>query len=326
MFSEQVNPLTLKFFTRIRRHAAISTGNFETLFKNIRIATLPVAITRLLEEINKPEPDLDRIAQLIGSLPEISTKVLKIVNSSFFNLRSPVLSIQHAVSLLGLDHIRSLALSFAAVKAVPRPTAALFDHQAFWTDSLVRALVARNFARHYCPEQCDDAFTAMLIADVALPVLLTNWTEYYQPVVQEWMSSGDRLSRIEKKHFGWSHAQAGAWILQHWQFPEQLICFVGIHNTGSDCITDLHLEGTIALPLMTASLLPSSLHRENNKASLFVDEAMRRFSLSPADLASLIDETEQGFLDIYELMGLCHVGEQPTLEAVKTAIAEHENG
>jgi carbon-monoxide dehydrogenase catalytic subunit len=61
-------------------------------------------------------------------------------------------------------------------------------------------IAARNFARHYCPSQCDDAFTAMLIADVALPVLLTNWTEYYQSVVQEWMTSGDRLSRIEKKH------------------------------------------------------------------------------------------------------------------------------
>ena len=285
-----------------------------------------MAIARLLEEINKPEPDLDRISRFIGSLPEISAKVLKMVNSSFFNLRSPVLSIQHAVSLLGLDHIRSIVLSFAAVNAVPRPTIALFDHQAFWTDSLIRALVARNFARHYCPRQCDDAFTAMLIADVALPVLLTSWSEYYQPVVREWMTFADRLSAIEKRHFGWSHAQAGAWILQHWQFPEQLICFVGIHNAGPDCISELQLEGTIALPLMTASLLPSSLHKEKSyRALLFVNEALRRFSLSPVDFTALLDETEQGFLDIYELMGLCHVGVQPTLEAVKLAFAEHDN-
>lgn len=317
--------MPFNLFTRIRRHAAISTGNFETLFKEIKIATLPVAIARLLEEFNKPEPDLNNISKLIGSLPEISANVLKMVNSSLFSLRSPVLSIPHAVNLLGLDHVRSIALSFAAVKAIPRPTTALFDHQAFWTDSLIRAFMARNFARRICSEQSEDAFTAMLIADVALPVLLTSWAEYYEPMVQEWMECDDRLSNIEIKHFDWNHAQAGAWILQNWQFPEQLICFVGIHNAEFHCIDELQLEDTIAPPLMTASLLPSSLHPESNRASIFVTQALQRFSLSPADLAAIIEETEQCFLDTYELLGLCHVGEQPTLEAVKMAIAEQEN-
>lgn len=315
--------MPLKLFSRIRRHAAISTGNFETLFKNISIAPMPAATARLLEALNKPEVEMQQISQLIAALPEISAQVLKTINSSLFSLPSPVLSIQHAVSLLGLDHIRSIALSFAAVKAIPRPEVDLFDQQAFWTDSLIRALVARCFARHHCPEQCDDAFTAMLIADVALPVLLTSWTEYYQPIVEEWQNSDQRLSVIEQKHFGWNHAQAGAWILQHWGFPEQLVCFVGIHNVTPKIVKELQLQDSIAIPLIVASLLPSSLHIESdNKASLFVSESLHHFSLSPEDLLTILDETEQGFLDIYELMGLCQMGSHPTLEAVKTALTE----
>jgi HD-like signal output (HDOD) protein len=318
-----VKTLPLKLFTRIRRHAAISTGNFERLFHNITITPLPVAISRLLEEINRPEPDLEQIGRLIGSLPEISAQVLKTVNSSLFNLRSPVLSIQHAVSLLGLDHIRSVTLSFAAVKGVPRPGQALFDHQAFWTDSLVRALVARAFARRHCPAHQDDAFTVMLIADVALPVLLTSWSEYYEPVVEEWLGRHEHLWEIEQRHFGWNHAQAGAWILENWKFPEELICFVGIHNRDPDSLAELDLDDTIALPLMTASLLPSSLHQERaGRAGLFVREAMARFDLSGEEFSELLAEVEQGFLDIYELLGLCHVGEQPTLAAVTAALPE----
>jgi len=323
-FNEQEKTLPLKLFTRIRRHAAISTGNFETLFKNISIAPMPAATARLLEVLNKPEIKMEQVSQLIGALPEISAQVLKTINSSLFSLRSPVLSVQHAVSMLGLDHIRSITLSFAAINAVPRPESDLFDHQAFWTDSLIRALVARCFARHQCPEKCDDAFTAMLIADVALPVLLTSWNEYYQPVVEEWRNSHQRLSEIEQKHFGWTHAQAGAWILQNWQFPEQLICFIGIHNATTVCIDELQLKDSIAMPLVIASLLPSILHRDaEEKAKMFVNEAMQHFSLSPADLAVIIEETEQGFLDIYELMGLCQMGTQPILEAVKMVISEH---
>jgi HD-like signal output (HDOD) protein len=314
--------LSFSLFKRIRRHAAISTGNFEILFKDIEMSPLPIAITKLLEEINKPEVDMKQISLLITSLPEISAQVLKMVNSSLYSLRSPVLSIQHAVNLLGFDHIRATILSFAAVSAIPMPTASFFNHQAFWADSLVRALVARNFASHYCPEQCDDAFTAMLIADVALPVLLTNWKEYYQPVVKEWLTSQERLSTIEKNHFGWNHAQAGAWIMQQWNFPEQLICFVGIHNADPDCIEDLQLEKTIARPLIIASLLPSSVGEKPDRAELFVREAMQHFSLSTAELSTIITETEQGFLEFHELLGLCHVGEQPTLEAVKRVLTE----
>jgi len=314
----------IKLFTRIRRHAAISTGNFESLFRKIRISPLPIAISKLLEEINKPEPDLDQIGRLIGALPEISTQVLKTVNSSLFQLRSPVLSIQHAVSLLGLDHIRSITLSFAAIKAVPRPKDALFDHQAFWSDSLLRALTARNFARSYCPEHCDDAFTAMLIADVALPMLLNNWSEYYHPVVSEWISSGERLSTIEGKHFGWHHAQAGAWILQRWNFPEQLICFVGVHNSRPELVAELELEHTIALPLMIASMLPSSLPRSDTRAQVFVDAAMNYFSLASDGLAELMRNVEEGFFEIHELMGLCQVGEQPVLKAVNAVITEKD--
>jgi HD-like signal output (HDOD) protein len=312
----------LKFFQKIRNHAAIATGNFNVLFKDIEISPLPAASVRLLEEINRPESDMEQISRLISSMPEISAQVIKTVNSSLFSLRSPVLSIQHAVALLGLDHIRSIALSFAAVGGIPRPKNTLFDHQAFWSDSLIRALVARGFARHHCPKECDDAFTAMLIADVALPILLGSWSEYYEPVVRKWLDSGERLSEIEQHHFGWNHAQAGAWILQHWKFPEQLICFVGIHNASPDTIAELQLEDSIALPMMTASIIPSSLHPESSKAAAFITEAMDRFSLSENDLSRLLQEAEQGFFEIYELLGLCQVGQQATLEAVKNALSD----
>lgn len=312
--------MPLKLFSRIRRHAAISTGNFDAIFNNISIAPMPPDTARLLDKINSPSVEIDEIALLIAALPEISAQILKTVNSSLFSLRSPVLSIQHAVTLLGLDRIRSIALSFAAVQAAPKPNTEVFNHQAFWTDSIIRALVAREFARHYCPLKYDDAFTAMLISDIALPVLLASWTEYYHPVVEEWCTSDKRLSKIEQNHFGWNHAQAGAWILQHWNFPEQLICFVGIHNANPNCISQLQLEDTVALPLIVASQMPSSLHSTIDRSTLFVQQATHHFSLSTDELSSIIDEVEQGFLDIYELMGLCQISSQPALEAIRTLL------
>jgi hypothetical protein len=49
---------------------------------------------------------------------------------------------------------------------------------------------------------------------------------------------------------------------------------------------------------------------------------MDRFSLSENDLSRLLQEAEQGFFEIYELLGLCQVGQQATLEAVKNALSD----
>jgi hypothetical protein len=36
---------------------------------------------------------------------------------------------------------------------------------------------------------------------------------------EEWNQSARRLSEIEHEHFGWDHAQAGAWIIHNSNLP-----------------------------------------------------------------------------------------------------------
>lgn len=51
------------------------------------------------------------------------------------------------------------------IDAVPRPAGDLFDHGAFWTDSLVRALLARAFVAGRGRAEAEEAFATMLLAD-----------------------------------------------------------------------------------------------------------------------------------------------------------------
>ena len=209
------------------------------------------------------------------------------------------------------------------IMKLPEQEAALITFYYFEEMSVKEIAKISDLSEDNIKDTLREVRMALLEADVALPVLLTSWSEYYEPVVEEWLASNEHLFEIEQRHFGWNHAQAGAWILENWKFPEELICFVGIHNRDPDSLAELDLGDTIALPLMTASLLPSSLHRDKDaRAGLFVSEAMARFNLSGEEFVELLEEVEQGFLDIYELLGLCHVGEQPTLAAVTAVLPE----
>jgi HD-like signal output (HDOD) protein len=87
-------------FQKIRRHAAIAGGDFNAIFKGIDIPPLPLAVQRLITEINKDDPDLDELAKLISSATGIAAKVIKTVNSSYYSPRSPVTQIKQAAMFL----------------------------------------------------------------------------------------------------------------------------------------------------------------------------------------------------------------------------------
>lgn len=294
----------LNFIDKIRRHAAVAKGNFSTLFATIEIPPLPAAVSRLVSEIGKEEPDMQQLGIMVAATPEISIKILQMVNSAMFFLPNQVNSVAHAVTLLGLKRIRPLILSFATAHSLPQPPGSLFQHQVFWSDALLKALIARTLADSHCPTEREDAFTAMLLADIALPVLLTSWGEYYAPVVDRWQGSGERLSALERESFQWDHAQAGGWILQQWGFPEELVCFVTLHNSGSGEIESFELEGSAALPVAVAAMAPGSLNPDPDRGRAMLSAAMEHFQLSSSGLEQLMGEVQGQFGEICSLFDI----------------------
>ena len=292
------------FLEKIRRHAAMAKGDFAVMFKDVEIPPLPAAVNRIITEINQPEPDLERLVKLMSSAPEVAANVIKTVNSSLFSLRTPVSDVKQAVTLLGLDQIRSIVIAFAAIDALPKPKGKLFDHTAFWTDSLLRATMSRVFARKQFQSQTEQAFTASLLADLAIPVLLSVWSEYYEPVVSEWENSPKRLSEIERQHFGWDHAQAAAWIVQSWDFPEEMVCYLGAHNLSMEQIHEDGLSDTIILPLAITAISPSVLKPDTRRSGLVFQAATDWLSMDRAEFSSCVDEIKAAMSEIFELFGL----------------------
>ena len=292
------------FLTKIRRHAAVASADFTSMFKEVEIPPLPAAATRLIAEINKPEPNIGQLEKLISSTAGITAKVLKTVNSSLFAPRVPIGNVKHAVALLGFRNIRSIALGYATMEALPAPAGDLFDHEAFWTDSLVRAMLARAFTKKRFKQQLEDAFSASLLADVALPVLLHTWQEYYEPIIREWMESSRRLSEIEREHFSWDHAQAGAWIVQSWGFPEEMVCYIGAHNLSWEKIQEHELEETMAVPMAVATLSSSVLKPDLKSAPHVFSAAVQRLAMTGSEFLQCLADVEASLGEILEMFGL----------------------
>jgi len=292
------------FFDKIRRHAAVARGDFATMFKNVEIPPLPAAVNQLLSEINKADPDINRLVKLISASPEITAKTIQTVNSSLYSPRLPVADVKRAVTLLGLKNIRSIALAYATMDSLPKPPGNLFDHSAFWSDSLLQATLSRAFSQRNFSSQLEEVFTASLLADLAIPVLLCVWREYYQPVIEEWNQSARRLSEIEREHLGWDHAQAGAWIMQTWEFPEEMVCYLGLHNISMEKISESGLEDTIVVPMAVAAMTPSVMKPDAVFSRLTFQSAVKWLSIDSHEFVDCIVEVKESLGEILDLFGL----------------------
>ena len=70
---------------KIKRHAAVATGNFESMFKDtVEIPPLPTAAARLVAEFNRPEPEIERLDTMLSSLPDLAATLIVSIAADCF--------------------------------------------------------------------------------------------------------------------------------------------------------------------------------------------------------------------------------------------------
>ncbi len=289
------------FFQKIKRYAALASGNFEKIFKDKEIPPLPEAITKLLEKIRDPDVHMEDVANIISSDPGLSTQILKIVNSAMYGFPGQITSIKKAISLLGLKKIENVAISYGVMKAVKDPGKSGFDFNLFWSVSLYRAIVARELSKECRMGDPDEAFTGSLLQDIALPVLLKEWFDVYEKVYKKWVSGNMPLHRVEDQELSWNHAQAGAWLAKRWELPAILVCCIGLHIEPLERIRALELWNTSVVPVNLSAKLP--VGDKSDELKEFV-EAAKEVGISEAELLEVGSRSYQLLQDLAVSFGI----------------------
>ena len=74
-------------------------------------ASPPILYYQLREKLDDPDTAFDDLATIIKTDPAMSTRLLKIVNSSFYGFDEKVDSLTHALNIVGTEQLIDLALA-----------------------------------------------------------------------------------------------------------------------------------------------------------------------------------------------------------------------
>ena len=92
-----------------------------------KISPSRLAMLRLMTELQRVDIDLGKLEEIIQTDVNLSVKLLRQINSSFYSLMSEVKSIRQAIIYLGLQHIRNWAciVSMGSVSEKPQELMAM---------------------------------------------------------------------------------------------------------------------------------------------------------------------------------------------------------
>ncbi|MEL7312850.1 MAG: response regulator [Pseudomonadota bacterium] len=188
-----------------------------------QLPSVPSVYAALTDEMGKDDPNITAVASIVADDMAMSAKILQLVNSAFFGLRRSVSSIEHAVTYLGLDVIRSLVLSQSAFRIFEQ------DASAESAEILTRrgqriATIARLISKDLTDNRVsiEEAFQAAMLHELGKLILSSELPEQYSQIDTESVGEESR-SATERRLLGVTHGEVGAYLLGLWGLSDGII-------------------------------------------------------------------------------------------------------
>jgi putative nucleotidyltransferase with HDIG domain len=242
---------------------------------SVRLSSLPAIYFQINKVIEDPESSFGDVAEIISNDVSLSARLLKIVNSTFYNFPSKVDTISHAISIVGTQQLRDLALATMVLSSFKGIPETYVNMKSFWRHSVACGVSAWVIALNCREESPERYYLTGMLHDVGRLILFENHPEIAREIMEQSRSEKKLVFEVERDVLGFDHGAVGAELLMAWKLPPTLRDVVRNHH---DPVEDsrfpletaiLHLADIFAKSmelgssgdLLTPPLLPESWDR-----------------------------------------------------------------
>jgi putative nucleotidyltransferase with HDIG domain len=220
-----------------------------------RMPAFPKSVQTVLEMTRNINCLPKSLVGVIEKDPVMTMKILRVINSAYYGLPNKISSVGQSVVYLGINTIKNLALSFAAVGILPRFNTAGFDIQRYLLHSLTVGSVARLLCEKYARSEADpgDCYVAGLLHDFGKVVFAQFMSAEFVLALTIAADTGKPLHVAETEVIGADHAFVGALLAKKWQFGAALV----------DCIRDHHAPDVEPRPMLDCLRMADAICRKH---------------------------------------------------------------
>jgi len=282
---------------------ALSSGpstNILGLVNNtIELPTMPEVLTKLNEVMANVDASAADVANVVSRDPAVSTNILRIVNSAYYGLQVRVASVSLAISVMGFNMTKKVALKAAVFSSFGKRREKIqhFDPVTFWKHAIytgVAAKVLGTASTVFAERHPEDLYIAGLLHDIGKIILMEKAAPRYLAMLRKAVQQQRAETEVELEDFGFTHADVGSVLAIKWSLPEELAIAIRYHHAPSrdpfhrSLSSLIHLADQLAWRAGTPSTLGTTLAAMDG-------DVYDQIGLDPARVADLLPQVQEDF-------------------------------
>ncbi|MEJ2553352.1 MAG: HDOD domain-containing protein [Gammaproteobacteria bacterium] len=170
------------------------------------LPAMPQMTQKITELRMNPNANAQMLAKIVELDPSLAAQVLRYARSPFFSYQGKIDSLDTAISrVLGFEMVMNLALGIATAQPFKIPAIGPLGLNAFWRHATYSAALVQALSRELPQAMRPPAGLSYLAG------LLHNFEH-------------------ERAVLGIGHGELGAWLLEKWGLPEEIIVAVREHH------------------------------------------------------------------------------------------------
>jgi HD-like signal output (HDOD) protein len=179
------------------------------------IAPLPRVCQQLAEVTAQQAVDAAQLARLIQSDPSLAGEIMRVANSPAMRPRSPIVSLQQAVSWLGVAEVRNIAMAVMLRGEVFVAPGHEPESEELWREAWLAGLWAKEIARER-RKHVESAFLAALMhrTGAALALKILSGFEAQRRMVMDSQTFANLVVEFEPSF--------GRLLMTNWSLPNDI--------------------------------------------------------------------------------------------------------
>lgn len=195
--------------------------NFVITIKDM--PSLPSIVMELLSSLSDDKISVEKITTILEKDPVLVSKILKVINSSYYAVRFDISSLKQAVVLLGLREIKRITIGTSVINTFSNSTdSENFDRISFWQHCLGCGKIAELIAEKLNFPFRDEAFLGGLLHDIGKVVVNIFFYDEFVKVLEECRKPNISFRQAETEIIGAEHSEIGLWFAERWKFPAKI--------------------------------------------------------------------------------------------------------
>ena len=224
--------------------------------------------------------------------------MLKVANSAYYRVSDRITNIGEAVSSLGFEKVKKVALSSSILSVFKGPSADAFNVESFWKHGIGVAVASGAIAKYVGLEDHETSYVCGLVHDIGKIVNYMLDAENYLKIVQFSLDNKVDLCTAERTHDYPRHDVMGYYVCKHWKLSKYILASVGHHheeNIDERGITSDSLNRTIDIVTLANKIAHQkkfgfSGHEASTPPT---DRLVERVGIPPVDLPRVVETIEQ---------------------------------